>query len=186
MSGCHNPSTSSETMSVCTHGKPVKFPCALCASTHSEFTLIDILKSIQKLRNRIDSLHEHKIRQIDENRKTSKLVNAHEEYLKNIDKIALCDPEKVYNNHKKLNEWVEKLNSEMNVLLSRIIQVEEMQKSMISMPNVIWQKYNKVPYKCPVCDGKEPSCFNHSYMQAHIHIKECFCHVCEGKGIVWG
>jgi hypothetical protein len=58
----------------------------------------------------------------------------------------------------------------------RLENLEKMQSSMLSMPNVVWQKYNKIPYKCPVCDGKYIAMF-----------KECesACLACE-KGIVWG
>jgi hypothetical protein len=63
-------------------------------------------------------------------------------------------------------------------LQSRIKELEEMQKSMISMPNMVWAKYHKTPYKCPVCDGYAGTVLN-GVIDEH-------CHACEGKGILWG
>jgi len=77
MSGCHPP----DTLALCKHGKPVKFPCLSCAPTHKEFTLLDAINAIEELRNRIEALHEHKLRQIDENRKISKKVDDLEELI---------------------------------------------------------------------------------------------------------
>jgi len=73
---------------------------------------------------------------------------------------------------------------EENTLISRrLTEVERFQD--ITNLQYKARKTDKIPYRCPLCDGKEPSCYKEKYMQAHIHTDECFCHACEGKGIVW-
>ena len=47
-------------------------------------------------------------------KKLKEYVNNHEEYLKKIDKIALCDPEKVSNNEKVLSNKIEELEQKIN------------------------------------------------------------------------
>lgn len=93
--------------------------------------------------------------------------------------------EHLYDGVEKCFERIESIEAEPKVKLSyhdsvfeRIKKLEEMQKNMLTCPNIIWAKYNKTPHCCPVCDGKgqwfeEPS-------------NEYHCNSCDGKGIVWG
>jgi len=82
---------------------------------------------------------------------------------------------------KKIHQLIEHKNwqiDENRKISRRVDEIEEMQKKMLSMPNIIWAKYNKIPYRCPVCEGKgqwfEPP-------QDEFH-----CTSCNGTGIIWG
>jgi hypothetical protein len=93
-----------------------------------------------------------------------KLVNAHEEYLCRIDKIAMCDPDKVLSNQKILDERLSILEAKID------------NKS---------GKVDKIPHKCPKCegDGKLWELKINGIPADYSKFINCFC--CEGKGILW-
>lgn len=74
-------------------------------------------------------------------------------------------------------------------LNDRLSAVEQMQKDFINMPNIIWRKYNKTPYKCPVCDGEgDIKKEIHPKIAEFEKLPTCLaisCKACEGKGILW-
>lgn len=97
-------------------------------------------------------------------------VNRHEEHLKKIDKIALCDPDKVILNEKILNQKIKNLESKFEDLE---------QKSSLNS--------EKRPFKCPVCHGNgkvEVIGFDYKLSNSVKKLQDCFS--CERKGIIWG
>jgi hypothetical protein len=94
-------------------------------------------------------------------KKLELLVKAHEEHLKKIDSIALCDPDKVMANEKIIFEKIKNLESKFEDFI---------QKSSLV--------YEKQPFKCPVCEGER---FRHTEYHGPYP-----CISCEGKGIIWG
>jgi len=206
MNGCN----SSETLSTCKHGNPVKFGrCLECNPMNKiSFTLDDLKKlyeEVKILMNRIESLHEFKLRQCDENKENSKLIQAHEEYLNNIHKIALCDPEKVLANQKILNEKINNLEKSREAhsknhgaIFERLEHLENLYKSSTEIESNLLNKVKelerfqdithaqymnkKQPYKCPVCDGKG----SHKKEIEPRVLEFDICIPCQGKGIVWG
>ena len=58
----------------CEHGKPIRFGCLTCAPTLSDLII--------NINSQIESLREHKLRQIDENRKISRRVDQLEKLIK--------------------------------------------------------------------------------------------------------
>lgn len=127
----------------------------------SEF-IDKMYKEIIELRNRIEGLHANKLQQIDLNKKANERI-------------------------KKLEKFDEFNNEFFSILKHRIEKLEALQDSMLHTPNLVWQKYCKTPFKCPVCDG----CGNdkgtrESNPNYDFCMKYASCHACEGKGIVWG
>ena len=96
--------TIQNTLSVCVHGAPVKFGrCLLCNPMERKTVNIgDLIDELISLRNRIEALHEHKLRQIDENRKVSK-------HLDSIDAST-----KVHNKIEERFDKLEKFHSDWN------------------------------------------------------------------------
>lgn len=97
-------------------------------------------------------------------------VNRHEEHLKKIDKIALCDPDKVILNEKILNQKIKNLESKFEDLE---------QKSSLNS--------EKRPFKCPVCKGDGEVIINTGQMLTCYPLKypTKVCNACKGKGIIW-
>jgi len=87
----------------------------------------------------------------------------------------------------ELENKIEKVEGYMQIedrvtashVLLRVDKLEEMQSAMLTMPNVVWTKYHKTPYKCPVCEGTRLCYSKDSDLSWQ-------CESCEGKGIVWG
>ncbi len=96
--------TSTETMSMCVHGVPVKFECGRCEDKHRLNLLESQVKSLTDMYKYISSMvagfEGYRIRQIDDNSKMSKRVDELEDFNKRqID----------WNKH--INERIEKLES---------------------------------------------------------------------------
>lgn len=66
----------SESSGYCEHGR-YQLTCEWCA-------IVDLRNQLVVLRNRVQALHEHKLRQIDENRKISLRVDELEEMVRRI------------------------------------------------------------------------------------------------------
>lgn len=97
--------------------------------------------------------------------KLEKYSYAHEEYLKRIDKIALCNPDKTLANQKFLNEKLAALEQ---------LFYDEKEK---------FRNQDRKPHKCPVCDG---SGFLGDVLLLSLPPTFAECKTCEGKGIIWG
>lgn len=123
-------------------------------------------------------LHEYLIKSDENIAELSKFIIAHEEFLKKIDTIALCDPEKVAANQKILLERLEKLETYMEmedrVTASHVINIltklEEHKNYQIDENRKISQRvdeiesyYNPIKHNelvsgelvidCPTCNG---------------------------------
>lgn len=68
----------------------------------------------------------------------------------------------------------------VNSVWKAIDELSNKLHNLKSMPNVAWAKYNKMPFKCPVCEGTR-ICTSKEDMGLSWQ-----CEPCEGKGIVWG
>lgn len=159
----------SETLSFCTHGTPVKFECAKCSLEHRLKLLESQMKTSNdmyiELTKSIQVLHEHKIRQIDENRKISKRIDQIER-----DLIDISSP---------LLERIEEIE---NGLINRIgILGTALQQ--LSDEN---HKLKKAPHKCPVCEGEGRIVLKVPLVTKTSTCYSINCVPCEGKGIIWG
>lgn len=138
-------------------------------------------------------------------------VNSHEEYLKHIDKIALCDSDKVIANQKSLQdnieicfqriEKIEKFHEKfMDVLKEDIDKWQEQHKEILerldkieSIIDMMNNNIGKTPHRCPVCDGNGtmhlvyiPNDMSTISVKRDALGRLCQnCQSCEGKGIVW-
>lgn len=184
-----------ETLSVCVHGNPIKFGrCLLC------FPLIGD-DPIKELRNRIESLHEFKLRQCDENKQsidkdkiTSKRLIELEETIKNTPSIS-GESDYVYNIHNicsdidDIKERLEKLTQLFNTQIEHndagIDGFKSIEERMNEIQNqfdivrVLGISNDKKPFRCPVCDGR-----GHTLNNVIGYVSDC--KSCNGKGIVWG
>lgn len=96
MSGCHPPYVE---MPVCEHLVPFKYTCLECNRTSASPLVQEIQELKKQVRSLIDmykhlsvqvaSYQDHKIRQIDENRKVSKRLDEIEETLKTTNKFKI-------------------------------------------------------------------------------------------------
>jgi predicted transcriptional regulator with HTH domain len=108
---------------ICNHGVYVsRERCMLCELQKQINALTEMYKHISSM---VAGCEDHRIRQIDENRKISRRVDEleifvrdHEHYLKKIDKISLCDPDKVRANLKELMNRIEKLE---NIIKEKVL-----------------------------------------------------------------
>ncbi|HWY33269.1 MAG TPA: hypothetical protein VNX68_01405 [Nitrosopumilaceae archaeon] len=75
------------------------------------------------------------------------------------------------------------ISGQLEGLSEHIEKLHEMQNAMLTMPNVVWQKYHKTPYKCPLCDGKGTRKLEFGEPSWPLGITPN-CKSCEGKGIV--
>ncbi len=125
--------------------------------------LCDVIDEVINLKNRIEALHEHKLRQIDENKKISGRMDEIERYKSLIDSL-----------NGNRNDWMNGFNECLNQIRDlEILFYDEKEKFRCN---------DKKPHKCPVCDGK-----GHYY---HLFESQSVptllkCNACTGKGIVW-
>lgn len=131
-----------DSLEVCEHSIHINLPCQLCKLQKQIIALTDMYKSLSCS---VAGFQDHKIRQIDENRKISK----------RMDELGT-----------KFEYFMQ--NSSFNLNIS----VNE------PMPGELKPMVNKVPHKCPVCNG-----YGGTIISGTI---DEYCHACEGKGIVWG
>lgn len=104
-------------------------------------------------------------------------------------------------NAKEFVERVEALEKShyhnANAFYARLDKLETMQRDMLNAPNLIWAKYNKTPYCCPVCNGeaKTQVLYTKNAMVLEPFEKRItdsegrhfiLCHACDGKGVLWG
>lgn len=98
------------------------------------------------------------------------ISQSHEEYLKKINEIALCDPDKVAHNYNNLNIRIDKLENTNyderihdleNISAEiRLIKLEKDFQRKLNIDEEKWREYfsliplnNKKVYKRPVCEG---------------------------------
>jgi DNA repair exonuclease SbcCD ATPase subunit len=202
MSGCHP----TETLSLCPHGNPVKFGrCLACdpikriPDLHMDFLagkeILDVIrKELQENKNRIEALHEHKLRQIDENRKISRRVDEIEKIKglvsSSLDE-TLCDIDKDIS---KLNERLDRIDHKcVNHITSIFKRLEELESKFDDLSVKSKLNSQKQPFKCPVCSGAGDfhveslqdiqALGSHRIDGMGRHYTKC--HACN-DGIVWG
>ncbi len=114
------PAPDEETSSLCDHGAQIKFGCLLCAPT-----LGDLIIS---LNNKVEQLREHKVRQIDENRKISRRVD---------------EVEKSLEHYREYKTGIEDLETDVMRLNERIVDVlEELENSDNERLDKLENSYN--------------------------------------------
>ncbi len=122
-----------ETLSVCIHGAPVKFGrCLLCNPMERKTVNIgDLIDELISLRNRIEALHEHKLRQIDENRKVSKHLDSIDASIKVNKKIEerFDKLEKFHSDWNKmpkfdLHTWQEGIQKQINDVIGLFVKAD--------------------------------------------------------------
>lgn len=151
----------STAMDTCIHGLLVTLGCNLCAYDHKLNLLQSLLHSqIKELQNEFEghcvacqsSFDDISDNEISLEKKINNLKNDY----------------KLYSNPLQAQIWQENITK-------RLEELEKMQKDMISMPNVIWSKYNRTPHTCPKCSGDG----------ANKYLPQCKCHPCQGTGVLW-
>jgi predicted RNase H-like nuclease (RuvC/YqgF family) len=153
-------------MALCEHGNIAEFnDCRYCAIDKQA------AKNYAAILNRINILHEHKNRQIDENRKISRRVD---ELQKRIEKL------KTLTDIKQL----EKILYDGAQLHLTIIKFETRMKELEQRLSICGDKVDKItskPHRCPNCEGSGR--YKLAIAQSPSDIIDC--HSCKGTGIVW-
>jgi predicted RNase H-like nuclease (RuvC/YqgF family) len=122
-------------MSVCNcTGKCTIFPYTCTGITSTPIT-IPVDMNYLSLTNRIKALHEHKIRQIDENRKVSRRIDDNEKGLQNHHDMLLKLEERINTLQEKIT-LNPKESMELRCVLKRLDTIEEKQKFL----ETNWQK----------------------------------------------
>lgn len=127
MSVCQSPEMNTESLPRCEHNIALKFGCAFCNRNGCD-CLCHLTNQFMCLNcgfNHIDGSGIAFVKKQetiaikkelwDEMLEYKKLVDAHEKYLRKIDTIAMCDPEKVIADQKYLNERIDNLVSVINL-----------------------------------------------------------------------
>jgi DNA repair exonuclease SbcCD ATPase subunit len=143
-----------------------------------------ISKRVDDLENDIinsdDNVNDELNYQSDDITRLELKVALHEEYLKKIDKIALCDPDKVAANQKHLENNISKLESQLSALTEMYKEISLRHVKLIDI------EMSKKPHKCPVCSG---ACiFKIHSMEdviANNGISFKTCPACKGNGIIY-
>lgn len=168
MSGCY-PIT---TENLCKHRVTLGTEeCQLCTLENA------VNELYASLNNRIEGLHANKLQQIDLNKRAEKKF---EELENKID----CEIEIRKDFIELIGVRIVRVEDfqdvDFNKLRKRIDKIEDLQNGMLHTPNLVWTKYCKAPFKCPVCDGS-------GKVQHPIYgLLMCECDACQSKGIVWG
>lgn len=140
--------------------------------------------------------HEHKLRQIDENRKISRRIDelfetleAYNEDAEYLDSLSL--PKRI--------EKLEELNQqcfEANPIKAIYDKFEKIESKIACLMQKSTLNDEKRPFKCPVCSGEIKILIDPATPMSGIqamfgkrdengmYYKEC--NACNGKGIVWG
>lgn len=78
-------------------------------------------------------------------------------------------------------------------LSNRLSEIESHLKEVCRFQDITNAQYkvniHKKPHKCPVCDGNKKRIYLNTDVNGDnfkSQVQENKCHVCEGKGIVWG
>jgi len=176
--------------------------CGLCFHDPEYVkNIIEAGKDRASLTNRINALHEHKIRQIDENRKISKRVDEIQKFADShlscwnalddkIESIGTTLIDNVRHLNERLNELEKELKCTQDALTDRNTEFFDLRDEV----RKIMQGYNPKPHKCPNCNflgaiefesAEEASQYG-TVMQPNGGKLFTWCKACEGKGIVWG
>lgn len=178
----------------CEHGKEVrKEQCHLCDIKRQIMALTDMYKELSV---RVCGFHDHKLRQIDENKKISAKVDE-------IIKLFLKGDSQLEDDVIRIERKIEKLEQQtVNISLLHSsnqghetwkrgceVLISGIQKELMELKrfqDITHEQYKnrKSPHKCPVCEGIGINCDIGEIRG--LPIKSDKCHSCEGKGIVWG
>lgn len=177
---------------ICEHGfYTARERCIHCELQKQITALTDTYKSLSI---QAAAHHEHKLRQIDENRKVSRRVDEHEEGLI-IHKNKLIDLDK------RIYELEKAYKADYEVAKDIIFQgaqthasILKCEKGLKDLEQLFYDEKDKFrcndkkPHTCPVCGGSGcgKEIYNISVDGVNMGTKNHPCHSCDGKGIVWG
>lgn len=206
MNGCY------QAIPHCEHNQ-MKGSCFYCNVNDQLKALTDMYKtlSIQCAAN-----HDHKVRQIDENRKISKRFDELEAALKR-DFITITERiDSGFSAHLESDEYADEQIRERFEKLEKVLprydslhkewwdRIEMLEKTVSSLEGKLNEVYTrtrgltpgrKQPHKCPVCNGTQRDYFDQLYPYSeyptdtridHEGLRFIDCRACEGKGIIWG
>lgn len=146
---------------ICDHGiHTSRQRCIHCELQRQITALTDMYK---ELSIRVVGFHDHKLRQIDENRKISKRVDELDAAYKvdfEVAKDIIFESARTHASILKCEKGLKDLEQ---------LFYDEKAKFRCN---------DKKPYKCPLCDGK-----GGFYISGTM---DSVCYLCESKGIVWG
>lgn len=178
----------------CVHGLPVNYECERCNDKHRINLLESQIKALTNMYKEIScmavSCNDHKIRQIDENRKISRRIEKLEERLNRIDHKLVDNLNNIFKEMKELKESYSFIIDNKG-LINRIGILGEALHTLSEENN----KLRKAPHKCPICLGEikiliDPntplSGINAMFGKRDengMYYKNC--KSCEGKGIIW-
>jgi predicted RNase H-like nuclease (RuvC/YqgF family) len=153
--------------------------------------------TIIELRNRIESLHEFKLRQIDDNKKISRRVDEIDKKINEtqLDLESHCEASIIDNEY--ADEQIRSKFKEIDDLKSKFADLEKQIKELKRFQDITHKQYQnrKKPHKCPVCEGTRYSkpefitAMSVDGVQCKVGdtiFSKSLCGACEGKGIVCG
>lgn len=196
---------------LCEHGRNKRWGCLLC--DNKDISYKSLMEMYMSLQVQVESLREHKLRQIDENRKISRRVNELEKL--NQQCFDANSIKKIDERFEKIESYIEMedrvtassvlyLLDELKRKLSKLenlIDVEKSEKIILDGANLhltilkfekrmqelekklIDCDTSKKPYKCPICEGKG---LHESIIPTKSGLLDLTCTSCVGKGIIWG
>lgn len=150
MSGCYP----GETLSMCIHGTPAKLTCAQCSNEHRLNLIESQIKALtemyKNLSIKVASFEDHRIRQIDENRKASK-------HFDNIDsslKVHWDDREYFYKKINDCKECLSHIDDLIEINKSFLERIEKLERQFADFMQKSNLNCEKRPKYCNECGNK--------------------------------
>lgn len=160
-----------ETMSICSHGVPIKLGCIVCQE-ENDIPVSPMVKQIQELSGQLLELKQWINSHEKEGLEYGDGFEKRDERIKKrLDWIEAW----VRNDEKRVVDRFERVEARISAFekeIPRIYNAEQIQ--------LIKQSDNK-PHKCPVCDG---TTFVHRNADKYHLAIECVS--CKGTGVIWG
>jgi len=181
-----------ETLSVCIHGAPVKFGrCLLCNPMERKTVNIgDLIDELIALRNRIEALHEYKLRQIDDHRKLNKWQEGIQKQINDVIGLFVKADSVLENDIIKLQQSREAHSRSNKDIFERIDGLEKLYYSSTDVEQVLLNRINELEDKLEniiprVWSAEQKGCIAMDAIEGNGRFKGKSphkCPICDGKG----